>query len=993
MQITILRLPINNFLAHYRRSFFVMFVALMSLNSPVVLSSQVTYGPYFSFNCEDEFIPIGGQTVSEINPNGLAFVNKKIYISGTFVADKNLVFVNCKVKMGPGAQIVTQGNVILLASKTVFGGCGSSWARVQINQGAKFRFTTCLFRDSESSAIKIGEGYQPSAGFINYIRDCVFVNNRFGIYAAGNHQQINLTQLSFYGNKFLKKEAVAPTGVTLIPTRAGIYLSNCIANIGSTGTVNIFEGTGYNSSGHLAGIEMYSSIVRVANCEFNNFTSYNGIGISASALGDGIYAAGSSKLTVEATPQYNKCVFRSTVRGIRTDNILSLSVKGNEFYDDGNYSQDWAVLCQNNPLPADIRIENNLILFKRVGEGSGIYVDRPGALNASSPESKISKNIIRLEGGFATQYGINIVGSNTAYNKMYIEENEVHFARRAVQLHGIFIRSMAPIVRGYKIMRNKVYYDSPLVVAGEYYNGFGIALEDSYSGETEYSQYIHEINDNTVYAATHNTNIPGGGLKHNSNSVVQCAIHAVDCPYTRIEGNEVTNAFRDFHIWSDMSMCDFRCNIMNNANYGLACSGSVAHGVSDMSDQIQKGNLWTQNTYHHLGAVAFDDGTLYGSVLPGTPGYNFRANPEITYNFPPTWEPYNWFIEELGRPVCSSSFEHPGISVDSLLSPIHFQIVTGETPPTLSAATLWDEKRKLSLALLRSPGITAAGGAASAWQEANMNSNEYKSALAEKGIYDIPVDEAMAVEMAFIMKKLEQKSLQIDSLSAEMESFAADTMSIGNAMNILAKDISELWMYKDSIFNKATENRLGLLDVMENEVQTLEVNTVYEKSRQRLLLWIIALKKGQALNDQDLEYIREKSINGCIADEGSSVNEMINLLPIEERFLITDTEDRNIICSGERTHSSQKTASIFMPYQVMITPNPGNSFVNVVPLSPDTHLVEWAIYNLTGVKCMFGNAVSATQKIETTTLISGTYFMVGTLGNGQQFVNKFSVQH
>jgi hypothetical protein len=942
--------------------------------------SQTAYGPFFDFSCSDTYEDIGGQSVSSINPNGLNLTNKKIFINGVFTVDRNLVMFNCKIKMGPNAQIVTSGNVLLFASKTVFSGCNSPWLKIEIKPGAKFRFSTCLFRDAKEAALVVASGYSPTAGTTNWIRDCVFVNDNIGISAVGQHQFVNLTPMSFYGNRFLK-ETGSPTGIPSITMIEGIHLANCNWVIGSTGTINLFD-HGENPSA--TGIWAIGSTLKVSNCEFTDlFQDYT----TTFQKGVGIYAK-NSNLIVKQELGYNKCVFKRNKRaGILTYNMRHLNVSGADFID----NEKWAIRSEDNDAPAQIIIENNFVQCNQEGEQSGFFIVRPVVSNETFPNSSIYNNKIFLQAGRNDfQRGIEVRSYPNTMNKMVIEKNEIHFAKSSYQAHGILVTG-ANTVRGYKILNNKIYYESPNVVTNENdntYSSWGIGLVSANSGETSYTEFINEIRDNLVNITTYSGNMPVGSTEANPNSVVLCGIHVRNCPYTRVKNNTVNNAFRDFHMWFDNNHCDFACNTMGFSNFGLVAAGAAVSDIH-MDDQNQKGNKWP-SSYAVIDALAKTDAAGQPAV---NIDFKFKANPDIQYHFPAQWLPVDWFQVNYDPVAECGSRNEPPIYNDlrKYLSSLQTNLINGTQPADATLARLWDHKRDLCLALFNTPLISSEFPIATTWLNAQIGTSGRLFANADQNIKNAMIFPATTeAQLIALFAQRSQYFSQMQSLTTSLENGTPDSIAVSMLIQLKTDSLCIVTNQIDTIINQTMATRQSQLTTVSGQVNNLPDTAMYEFARKKLFGFQIKTLKGDTLTSSEIVELTSIS-KGCFFDLGSTVQDAQLLLPadIQVKFL-TDEHVNYENCTDRNAISNKNDRYILS--KVAIFPNPALDYINAKPLAQDLQISKWQIVDILGHQLLSGKGTSSNIRIDIKQLSVGIYTFSGTLDNGAFFYTAFTIQ-
>lgn len=949
-------------------------------------NAQSAYGSYFNYNCNDTYEPIGGSSVSSINSNGLTLFNKKIIINGSFFVDKNLTLYNCKVQMGPDATIVTQGGVRFTAIQTVFASCNSTWNAIIIEKNAGIQFNTCLFRDAKV-AIQFKTGYSPPAGFTNIIVKCVFVNDKTGILSsAALGGTNNLSPMKFTGNKFLKSEEPLPTAVPRVTMEIGMRLTKTTGKIGSAGTPNIFENSQYvtGQPGSQNAMRITSSTITVSNCEFKGFN--DGAQIDATS-NYGIYAL-ESNLTVDNSS--GKCIFRENYRGgILSEKTKTLVVKGAEFYDapdDG--LQLWAIRCINNDMPANITIEDNFVDYKRKGKSSGIEIDRPSTSDPTVPNISVKGNIIFLQGDITFSDGIFVKSLGGAENKMIIEDNDIHYAGRVSDGSGIRVYGKLK-AKGYKILNNKVSYETPYVItngSNSIYASWGIALIGANSGETVDSPFAHEINGNIVDVTTYSP-FSHNSLNANVYSMAQCGIHLESSPHTRVKGNTVSNAYRDFHIWKNNTGCDFRCNTMNFANYGLSCDDTDI----DMSDQTQKGNLWA-SSYAHLGAVAWKrDGPLSTSPLSSLSTFKFYVNPNILDHKPDTWLPVDWFQDNFDNfPGCGGNIiNEPPIRY---FTPNQTNILYGIPNNGFTSVRNWDERREMNTSILSIPAISSQSLDAVNWKNSQLNSSAYKFSSIEN---DLAAATVMPLSLETTLRQVMNKEAyhfnQLVSISQLIENGSTDSVALGIQLQVHADSLQSLQEQYQNIGYAYEQQKMIALGLVKTNINTLPDTASFEFARKRWLKYQTKKLMGDAINQADIDDLIAMA-NSCILDLGATITDAARAIPYEQGAIYWSDENlgyKNCPLSGERESNVQDTKV----QEIQIAPNPADQQLEVRAKDNETQISQWEIMDMLGRSYGRVSCHSNTITIPISDLPSGNYTIRGIYSNGTPFASRFIIVH
>jgi hypothetical protein len=951
-------------------------------------NAQSAYGSYFNYNCNDTYEPIGGSSVSSINSNGLTLFNKKIIINGSFFVDKNLTLYNCKVQMGPDATIVTQGGVRFTAIQTVFASCNSTWNAIIIEKNAGIQFNTCLFRDAKV-AIQFKTGYSPPAGFTNIIVKCVFVNDKTGILSsAALGGTNNLSPMKFTGNKFLKSEEPLPTGVPRVTMEIGMRLTKTTGKIGSAGTPNIFENSQYvtGQPGSRNAMWIANSTITVSNCEFKEFS--DGAEIDATSM-YGIYAI-ESNLTVDNSS--GKCIFRENSRGgILSEKTKTMVVKGAEFYDAPDGGQRWAIRCINNDMPANITVEDNFVDYIRKGKSSGIYIERPITSDPTAPNISVKGNKIYFDGSGGQSDGIFVSpGTGVPENKMYIEGNEVHIRGVVDFACGILVYGKTK-AKGYKILNNKVYYESPYVspnLNSPERTSWGIALVDANTGEPVGSEFAHEITGNTVDVSTYSAFSQNTLNQYNVYSMAQCGIHLESSPHTTVKGNTVTNAYRDFHIWKNNSDCDFRCNTMNFANYGLSCQDEAV----DMWDQLQKGNLWASSSYSHLGAAAWKrDATGFSTTLPSISTFNFFVNPNIIDHKPDTWLPVDWFVDNTQDfPGCGGNIiNEPPIRY---FTPSQTNILYGIPNNGFTSVRNWDERREMNTSILSIPAISSQSLDALNWKNSQLNSSPYKFSLIEN---DLAAATVMPLSLETTLRQVMNKEAyhfnQLVSISQIIENGSPDSIALGIQLQVHADSLQSLQEQYQNIGYAYEQQKMIALGLVKTNINTLPDTASFEFARKKWLKYKMKKLMGDAITQSDIDDLIAMA-NSCILDLGATITDAARVIPYEQGAAYWSDEKlgyKNCPLKGER-QSNVYDAKV---QGIQIAPNPADQQLEVRAKDNETQISQWEIMDMLGRSYGRVSCHSNTITIPISDLPSGNYTIRGIYSNGTPFASRFIIVH
>ncbi len=94
-----------------------------------------------------------------IKKKKLHIENKSFLISGTFIINQNINFIDCDIRMQPGASIIVTNNSTLFLKNTyVWGACGEMWEEILVDGGGNHIETDNSLIEDGKAAIHCDKG-------------------------------------------------------------------------------------------------------------------------------------------------------------------------------------------------------------------------------------------------------------------------------------------------------------------------------------------------------------------------------------------------------------------------------------------------------------------------------------------------------------------------------------------------------------------------------------------------------------------------------------------------------------------------------------------------------------------------------------------------------------------------------------------------------------------------------------------------------------------
>jgi len=335
-----------------------------------------------------------------------------IIIEGTFFIDEPVSFINCRIRMLHGAQIiVTQESFLneLLAMNSKFFSCDEMWKSIPLENSTRCRIYNCEIEDAQY-ALVVGHTVQLALYSNDFNRNFVSITN-----ANGNG---TLPFLLFKQNTFDCTSKLSDYDYLNFPnvvedpvSFAGILLRDCSSNIGIEGSNNEFNNLNY-------GILAENSSINVLGCTFNDAQHTTIIadlieddptqGCGILGLNSSIFVAGNSSTA--------SCVF----------NNADLITSGSNLYVTYADFNEARLVSSNNENGETIIVEDNT--FDGVDRYSNISVVRSMASGFEAHTSISRCTIQNFDTDFWPPFAIHINGVNMPTDYAHVSKNVINFS-------------------------------------------------------------------------------------------------------------------------------------------------------------------------------------------------------------------------------------------------------------------------------------------------------------------------------------------------------------------------------------------------------------------------------------------------------------------------------------------------------------------------------------------------------------------------------------
>jgi hypothetical protein len=551
---------------------------------------------------------------------GSAFVNRHIYIAGTFYIDQDVSFDGCIVEAAAGASIQLLGSNQLNAINTTFSGCDTMWQGMLIRDRGTISFESNVVLRDAQTGIDLGQNGNA------LINQSLFENNVTGIYNPEVYPSIFGGSLLLNGVTFDMTSSGFKTSYQGQPAHgvipfAGIFLNDAYLDIGRDDlSLNTFNNMNN-------GVRAFRSEIAVRNCSFSNIqltsfyhTGGNENGSAISVHGDLEISGLPSGLKVFPVPG-----------GI--NNVVSSRT--------GIYASYTAVGisgCKMDSMRFGIEVNQAT---------AGIF-------------SSIIANTIK-----ATDYGINLYDNNGG-GQIVVEDNLININGSKVGIGIGAAEFVKAPTNTYAINNNTVYIKN----AGAGIQGSGITNSLISNNRVTMEKGINTApsttginvlggSDNTISCNT----VSGKGYQLNINDTIRYGYRIAQSPNNQIQCNSSDSTGFSFRFeGAGNANSILKGNHMGNAWCGLFLNSEAIIGQQPviMLGSIYHGNIWLDSLRYssNFGAVNLNDlnqQSLQTSLFTTNSTINFH-NPIIPTDT--TLSPF--FVDDQGwfdRVPAGSSFD------------------------------------------------------------------------------------------------------------------------------------------------------------------------------------------------------------------------------------------------------------------------------------------------------------------------------------------------
>lgn len=536
-------------------------------------------------------------SANEKDPAGplgiLGWSGQTLIINGTLIVNDPTWFLDCTVKMGPGARIVVQSDQSLLAWFSRFFACNIMWEGIKFDLNSSGSFGYSQIEDANIA--------------IHSTRNVplVVINNRFNRNFTGilseykpdlvTSSPTTLNVVFFFDNHFTVTSSLNAlyAGQTPKEYTIGIHLIKSSATLKGLSTApNRFSRLGYGiySLGE-------SSVVQVEHAVFmdqevSGIHQVNGqIGIARCSFKDnyftGITGEQSSKLTVK------NCNFDADAAqyfGVLSEGPFC-------HINSSRFNQEADHLAAIHRIHEGLtEISNNYVHIASSSDGIVVEPDPASGVVGSACDIVFDTIVINPWASNAPQnVGIHVIGGS--HNNFSISSNRID------------IRTDC----------------------GPHCNVRGIVFEQCSGGE-------NTVSNNEIL----NTNAVNTGMSASQAIFIRSVQNGIYCL------NRTTDTYEGMTFFGMNIPARIELNVFNRHNFGLVVDGDPIFAPAVVGPQFRAANAWVPDGYKMLAAVCTGDPFLSLFLMHSPLPLYFPPPPFI---FPPT----GWFWGSFGpiAPVCA----------------------------------------------------------------------------------------------------------------------------------------------------------------------------------------------------------------------------------------------------------------------------------------------------------------------------------------------------
>lgn len=617
-------------------------------------------------------------SANEKDPSGpigtLGWSGQTLIINGTLFVNDPTWFLDCTVKMGPGARIVVEGNQTLFAWLSRFFACSQMWEGIRLEPNSTGSFGYCHIQDANNAVHTTTNA--PIVGIANrFNRNNVGIRSAHPTSTAGVFLPTTLSTTFFFDNEFTMTSPLNspyPGQVFSIDWPTGILLQRSSASLpGLSNALNRFSRLGYG----IYAAQRNESLL-VGNATFTDQDV------------DGIFVR-SGHLSI---PDNAPCVFQDNfAAGIETERGLSLNVAGCTF--GAESAQYYGILADARWI--DIR-QNTFV--QDADHWAAIYCIRQAG-DVSIYQNTM--DITSLSDGIVVETPVG----TSAQGFCTIEQNAITINEAPTSTHtniGIHVIGGSG--------DNCSIYDNDLdirVLGGPHYNAKGIVFEQC-------TGLNHTVSSNDIF----NTDVLNTGKSAAQGIFIRNVQNGVYC------FNTTNDSYEGITFFGNNAPARIERNFLNRHNYSLVVDGDAGFAPAVVGPQVRAVNAWELDGYKLLAAVCTGNPFLSQFYI---------HSPDFLYFPPPPFvNPPGWFVPDFGDPnpfnECIHRPDAPELFETKIADGTYFD---GNSTTLLR----WELERNLYYKMLRNPTYGSDNPVFAAFFAAKANTTAGKFAKVERDLY------------------------------------------------------------------------------------------------------------------------------------------------------------------------------------------------------------------------------------------------------------------
>jgi len=796
----------------------------------------------YSANEKDPLGPIGT----------LGWSGQTLIINGTLIVNDVTWFLDCTVKMGPGARIVVEGNQTIFAWFSRFFACVQMWEGIRLEPTSNGSFGYCHIQDANNAIHTTTDA--PIIGINNrFNRNNVGIRSAHPTSIGGTFLPTTLSTYYFFDNEFTMTSPMNspyPGQVFAISWPTGILLQRSTASLpGLYGAPNRFSRLGYG----IYAAQRNESLL-VGNATFRD-QDLSGIFVR------------SGNLTINSSAP---CDFQDNfAAGIETERALSLNVAGCTF---------GAESAQYYGILADARwvdIQQNT--FEQDADHLfAVYCIRPAG-DVSIYQNTI--NITSLSHGIV----VETPPGTSAQGFCTIEQNAVTINEVPTSTHaniGIHVIGGSG--------DNFTIYDNDLdirVLGGPHYNAKGIVFEQC-------TGLNHTVSSNDIF----NTDVLNTGKSAAQGIFIRNVQNGVYCL------NNTNDSYEGITFFGNNAPARIERNFFDRHNYSLVVDGDAGFAPAVVGPQIRAANAWDPLGYKLLAAVCTGNPFMSRFFIHSSDFLYFPPAPFVN-------PPGDWFIPDFGDPNPFNECIHRPDAPELFET----KIADGSYFDSNSTALLrWELERNLYYKMLRNPTYGSANPDFAAFFVTNANTNVGKFAKVERGLYLASgFSSTLVSDLQTIEAQRKSILAQLTLLEASTQS---PTQPIGvngqlaTAKQALLDSLNDLGEQQSVLLDQHTATSTTQLASIRAFNAAITTTQVFEENQKTLNEIGIKLALGEPFLESDLTAL-ETIADQPEADAGTTQWRAASLLPCRTE-MATAVRSKEYVAGNAATTSPEELFSV-----------------------------------------------------------------------------------